>query len=111
VKTAGILEVPASTARLFGHNLPASGGGYFRLLPFAVSRGLMGRITRNTKLPTVFYFHPWELDAEQPRMSGISLKTRFRHYLNLRRFEPRLARLLRELKWGRMDEIYLGNAG
>lgn len=106
VQTAGILEIPASTSRLFGRNMPASGGGYFRLLPYAVSRGLMRRI-QGTGFPAVFYFHPWELDAEQPRMDGISLKTRFRHYLNLRRFEPRLKRLLRDLDWGRMDAIYL----
>lgn len=111
VKPAGILEIPASTARLFGRNLPASGGGYFRLLPLPVSRVLLRRIIRNTRLPAVFYFHPWELDPGQPRMTGISLKTRFRHYLNLRRFESRLARLLKELAWGRVDEIYLRNAG
>ncbi|HZD54431.1 MAG TPA: XrtA system polysaccharide deacetylase [Woeseiaceae bacterium] len=111
VKSAGILEIPASTARLLGRNLPASGGGYFRLLPYAVSRALIARIVTTTQLPAVFYFHPWELDPGQPRMRGISLKNRFRHYVNLRRFEPRLARLLKELPWGRMDEIYLRNAG
>ncbi|MEX2123366.1 MAG: XrtA system polysaccharide deacetylase [Woeseia sp.] len=110
VRSAGILEIPASTSRLFGRNLPAAGGGYFRLLPFAVSRWLMQRIARTTELPAIFYFHPWELDPGQPRMPGITLKTRFRHYVNLQRFEPRLARLLRDLKWGRMDEIYLGDA-
>jgi polysaccharide deacetylase family protein (PEP-CTERM system associated) len=107
VKAAGILEIPASTSRLFGRNMPASGGGYFRLLPYAISRWMMRRIAR-TDSPAVFYFHPWELDAEQPRMQGIPLKTRFRHYLNLKRFEPRLTRLLHDLDWGRMDAIYLG---
>ncbi len=107
VKPAGILEIPASTSPLFGRNMPASGGGYFRLLPYAISRWLMRRIAA-TDAPAVFYFHPWELDAEQPRMRGIPFKTRFRHYLNLRRFEPRLTRLLRDLDWGRMDAIYLG---
>lgn len=111
VNPAGILEVPASTVRMFGHNLPAAGGGYFRLLPFAVSRALMRRIAETAGVPAVFYFHPWELDADQPRMQGISLKTRFRHYVNLRRFERRLARLLRAMRWSRMDEIYLGHAG
>jgi polysaccharide deacetylase family protein (PEP-CTERM system associated) len=109
VKPSGILEIPASTSRVFGRNMPASGGGYFRLLPYALSRGLMRRIA-GTGFPAVFYFHPWELDAQQPRMGGISLKTRFRHYLNLGRFEARLVRLLREMKWGRMDEIYFGDA-
>ena len=110
VRSTGILEIPASTARLFGRNWPAAGGGYFRLLPYAVSRRLMRRIVKTTGLPAMFYFHPWELDPMQPRMPRIGAKTRFRHYLNLRRFESRLTRLLREMSWGRMDEIYLGNA-
>lgn len=110
VATAGILEIPASTSRLLGRNLPAAGGGYFRLLPFAVSRWLMQRIRQRSGLPAVFFFHPWELDPQQPRMPGISARTRFRHYVNLKRVEPRLVRLLRDLKWGRMDEIYLGDA-
>ena len=107
IKGAGILEIPASASRLWGRNLPAAGGGYFRLLPLAASRWLMRRVRRVAGVPAVFYFHPWELDPDQPRMPGITLKTRFRHYLNLRRFEPRLVRLLRDLPWGRMDEIYL----
>lgn len=110
LKSAGILEIPASTSRLLGRNVPASGGGYFRLLPYAVSRGLMRRI-QGTGFPAVFYFHPWELDPEQPRLQGISPKTRFRHYVNLRRFEPRLRRLLRDLDWDRIDAIYLGTTG
>ena len=110
VGLTGILEIPASTARLLGRNVPASGGGYFRLLPFAVSRRLMSRIRRVEGIPVVFYFHPWELDPGQPRISGIDVKTRFRHYLNLELFEGRLIRLLRELAWGRMDEIYLAES-
>jgi polysaccharide deacetylase family protein (PEP-CTERM system associated) len=110
VKSAGILEIPASTSRLFGRNLPAAGGGWFRLLPLPMSRWLMQRTRQATGLPAVFYFHPWELDPDQPRMQGISARSRFRHYVNLRRFEPRLVRILRELEWDRMDAIYLGNA-
>ena len=108
VKTAGILEIPASTSRVLGRNVPASGGGYFRLLPLPVSRWLMLRMQEHTGLPTVFYFHPWELDPEQPRMPGISPRTRFRHYLNLDKFEGRLKALLAAFPWDRMDSIYLG---
>lgn len=110
VKSAGILEIPASTSRLFGRNLPAAGGGYFRLLPLACSRWLMQRIIRTTQLPVVFYFHPWELDPEQPHMPGISAQTRFRHYLNLDKFEGRLKTLLAAFAWDRMDSIYLGRS-
>lgn len=109
VKQTGMLEVPASTSRLFGHNLPASGGGYFRLLPLPVSRWLMQRSMRMSRLPSMFYFHPWELDPEQPRMRGIGVRTRFRHYVSLNRFETKLVQLLRDFRWGRMDEIYLND--
>lgn len=110
VGRAGILEIPASTTRLLGRNLPAAGGGYFRLLPLPVSRWIMRRSRAVSGLPCVFYFHPWELDPEQPRMQAIPARTRFRHYVNLSRFELKLVRILREHDWGRMDEIYLGNA-
>lgn len=111
VKQTGILEIPASTLRLFGRNLPASGGGYFRLLPLPASRWLMQRSMQASGLPSMFYFHPWELDPEQPRMRGISARTRFRHYVNLNRFEMKLVRLLRDFRWGRMDDIYLHEDG
>jgi polysaccharide deacetylase family protein (PEP-CTERM system associated) len=109
VKNAEILEIPASAVRVCGRNLPAAGGGYFRLLPVNASLWLIRRLRSEIGVPAVFYFHPWELDPGQPRMSGISPKTRFRHYLNLGRFESRLKRLLLELHWGRMDEIYFGH--
>jgi len=107
VRDSGLLEIPASASRWLGKNLPAAGGGYFRLLPFAASRWLIRRVRDVNRIPAIFYFHPWELDPEQPRMSGITLKTRFRHYVNLHRFEDRLRRLLKEFAWDRMDRIYL----
>ena len=58
--------------------------------------------------PAIFYFHPWEIDPGQPRVPGTSLKTRLRHYVNLRRTEPRLRRLLGDFRWRRMDEVFLG---
>ncbi len=102
----GVLEIPPATVRLAGRNWPAAGGGYFRLLPYAASRLALERINRREGRPAVFYIHPWELDPEQPRIPGVDLKTRFRHYLNLRRTEGRLRRLLRELPWGRMDDVF-----
>ena len=104
----GLLEIPPSTARFLGRNIPASGGGYFRLYPMAFSRYLIRRSESSGGQPYMFYFHPWELDPDQPRMSGASFKARFRHYLNLGKFGHRLEALLREFRWGRMDEIYLG---
>lgn len=107
----GLLEIPPTTSRFFGRNWPASGGGYFRLMPYAVSRWLVERVNRREAQPAIFYFHPWEIDHEQPRIPGIDLKTRFRHYLNLRRTEGRIRRLLDDFRWGRMDAIFLSRAG
>ena len=106
----GLLEVPAATVRLFAANWPAGGGGYFRLLPYPVSRWSLKRINARDGKPAMFYFHPWELDPEQPRIKGPGLKTRFRHYLNLHRMAPRIASLLRDFHWDRADRVFLDAA-
>lgn len=102
----GLTEIPVSTLRLFHTNLPSSGGGYFRLLPYAVSSWMLRRINQVERRPAIFYFHPWEIDPGQPRISGISKKARFRHYVNIGRTEARLQRLLQDFRWGRMDEVF-----
>jgi polysaccharide deacetylase family protein (PEP-CTERM system associated) len=104
---AGLLEIPVTTVRMMKRNLPSSGGGYFRLLPYAASRWLLNRVNDKEREPAIFYFHPWEIDAGQPRVPGIDLKTRFRHYVNIPRMESRLRCLLADFQWGRMDEIFL----
>jgi polysaccharide deacetylase family protein (PEP-CTERM system associated) len=106
----GLLELPVSTVRLLGRNLPAGGGGYFRLLPYAASRWALRRINSHDGQAGIFYFHPWELDPGQPRQRGIGMKTRLRHYLNLHRMEARIGRLLEDFRWGRVDDIFLGGA-
>jgi polysaccharide deacetylase family protein (PEP-CTERM system associated) len=103
----GLIEVPPTTLRVFNRNLPSSGGGYFRLLPYALSRWMLREVNRQDGSPAVFYFHPWEMDVGQPRVQGISFKTRFRHYVNIGRMEQRLGHLLRDFHWGRMDHIFL----
>ena len=103
----GLLEVPVTTVRLFDRNWPAGGGGYFRLMPYLMSRWLLRRVNRIDGEPAIFYFHPWEIDADQPRVPGINAKTRFRHYVNLARTERRLRRLLADFKWGRVDDVFL----
>jgi polysaccharide deacetylase family protein (PEP-CTERM system associated) len=102
----GLVEIPVTTTRLLGRNVPAGGGGYFRLAPYALSRWALRRVNRVDQRPAIFYFHPWEIDPGQPRVSGTSLKTRFRHYVNLARTEPRLGRLLGDFRWGRVDEVF-----
>ena len=103
----GLTEIPITTLRLLNRNFPCSGGGYFRLLPYALSRWMLGRVNTADRESGVFYFHPWEIDTEQPRIEGISSKTRFRHYVNIDRMEGRLNQLLGDFKWGRMDHIFL----
>jgi polysaccharide deacetylase family protein (PEP-CTERM system associated) len=102
----GLLEIPVTTARVFGRNFPAGGGGYFRLAPYRVSRWAIDRVNRVDGRPAIFYFHPWEIDPRQPRVAGISAKTRFRHYLNLGRTEARIRRLLGDFQWDRVDRIF-----
>lgn len=106
----GLLEVPVTTLRLMNRNLPSSGGGYFRLLPYALSRWMIGSVNREDRQAAIFYFHPWEIDTGQPRVAGIDAKTRFRHYVNIPRMEGRLRQLLADFRWGRMDQIFLGHA-
>ena len=102
----GLIEVPLTTARLFGVNLPAAGGGYFRLAPYRLSRWAIERVNRIERRPAIFYLHPWELDPEQPRVDGAPLLSRFRHYLNLGKTESRLTRLLGDFRWDRVDRAF-----
>jgi polysaccharide deacetylase family protein (PEP-CTERM system associated) len=104
---SGLLELPITTIRFFRRNIPAGGGGYFRLWPYPVSRWFLQRLNRSERRSAIFYFHPWELDDQQPRQKGISIKTRFRHYYNLHRMEERIKALSRDFKWDRMDRIFL----
>lgn len=103
----GLIEVPPTTLRMFNRNLPSSGGGFFRLFPYPLSRWMLRQVHRRDGVPAVFYFHPWEVDVDQPRVNGIDFKTRFRHYVNIGRMEQRLGFLLRDFRWGRMDHIFL----
>jgi polysaccharide deacetylase family protein (PEP-CTERM system associated) len=101
----GIVEFPITTVRLARSTLPCGGGGYFRLLPYAWSRFAMRRVNRDDGAPCVFYFHPWEVDPDQPRQADLGLRTRVRHYTNLSRMEAKLARLLRDFAWDRVDRV------
>jgi polysaccharide deacetylase family protein (PEP-CTERM system associated) len=106
----GLLEVPITTVRMGKRNLPAGGGGYFRLLPYALSRWMMRKVNRDDHESAIFYFHPWELDPGQPRPEGVDAKSRFRHYVNLDRMEGRIKALTRDFAWDRMDRIFLDRA-
>ena len=103
---ANLVELPVTTVNVFGKNLPASGGGYFRLLPFPLSRWMMNRVNKHDEQSGIFYFHPWEIDANQPRIPGIDSKTRFRHYVNISKMEDKLVRLLKAFNWARVDYVF-----
>lgn len=105
-----LLEVPVTTVSVAGRNINCGGGGWFRLFPYSFSRWAMRRVNQGDRQPGIFYFHPWEIDADQPRLSGLGVKTRVRHYLNLARTYGRLQRLLSDFRWGRMDDIFLAES-
>ncbi len=101
-----ITEIPVTTVRVAGRNLNCGGGGWFRLFPYSFSRWALGHVNRKEGESGLFYFHPWEIDPGQPRPTGLTLKTRFRHYLNLKQMEYRLDRLLSDFRWNRMDRVF-----
>jgi polysaccharide deacetylase family protein (PEP-CTERM system associated) len=103
----GLLEVPITTVELMNKKLPAGGGGYFRLLPYSLSRWMMRRVNQVDQQSAIFYFHPWEIDPGQPRPEGASAKAKFRHYVNLERMEGRIRQLTRDFEWDRMDNLFL----
>jgi len=99
------IEFPMTTVRFANRNFPCAGGGWFRLVPYAAMRWGMQRVNTREKQAVIFYFHPWEIDPQQPRVPGLDPKTRFRHYLNLGRMEQRLERLLKDFRWARMADL------
>ena len=101
-----LIELPVTTTRFLGREITA-GGGFFRLLPGRVTATAVRDANRADRA-AIFYFHPWEIDPGQPRVAGIDAKTKFRHYVNISRTEARIAQLLSDLSWGRMDHIFLG---
>ncbi len=99
-----IVEIPPSVVSVAGLILPVAGGGYFRLLPYGITRWAIQRIEGEAR-PFCFYIHPWELDPEQPRMRGIDPVSKFLHYQNLRRTEPRLLKILSDFEFGTYHEV------
>jgi len=106
-KADGLLEIPVTTVQLGENKLPCGGGGYFRLFPYQLSKWAIKRVNQHDGQACVFYFHPWEIDPNQPKQKGISLKTRFRHYLNLNKTEHRLSQLLDDFQWNTMEQVFL----
>ncbi|MCC5794970.1 MAG: DUF3473 domain-containing protein [Chromatiales bacterium] len=98
-----LIECPVSTLEYLGRRWPCGGGGYFRLLPYSLFHWAIQQLHKEGR-PALFYMHPWEVDPDQPRVPGLSFRSRFRHYTNLSRAENRLRKLLGAFSWGRFDE-------
>ncbi|WP_324260614.1 XrtA system polysaccharide deacetylase [Altererythrobacter sp. H2] len=100
---SGLVEIPVTTALLGGRRVAAGGGGFFRVLPYAFSRWAIRQVNRREGRPAVFYFHPWEIDPDQPRVGHAPVRSRLRHYTNLSVMADKLRELVHEFQWGRMD--------
>jgi polysaccharide deacetylase family protein (PEP-CTERM system associated) len=104
VPGSDLVEIPVTTALLGKRRLAAGGGGFFRVLPYSFTRWAIRQVNSDHR-PAVFYFHPWEVDPDQPRVSNASVRSRLRHYTNLSRMAGKLSDLLGDFAWGRMDEL------
>jgi len=100
-----IIEFPISTVRLFANNLPIAGGGYFRLFPYQFTKWGLKKINQEENKPFIFYLHPWEFDPDQPRIKKASTLSKFRHYVNLEKTEPKLKRLLKDFNFSTVREV------
>ena len=107
----GILEIPITTMAGMRGNIPCGGGGYFRLFPYVWFRRNLRKMQACEGQSSIFYFHPWEIDPKQPRVKGIPLKSRVRHYLNIGRMEGRMKRLLKDFPWDRVDRVFAAKIG
>ncbi len=102
----GVLELPMTTVRLGGRNLPCAGGGWFRMFPYGLFRTGLARVNAQEKLRGIFYFHPWEIDPSQPRVAEAPPRSRLRHYTGLSAMQGKLGRLLRDFAWDRVDSVF-----
>jgi polysaccharide deacetylase family protein (PEP-CTERM system associated) len=107
---AGLIELPVTTVELAGRRFGAGGGGFFRILPQAFSHWAINRVNRHDGRAAIFYFHPWEVDTQQPRMTHAPLRSRLRHYTNIDAMEAKLSRLIGQFQWGRVDMLANGEA-
>ncbi|WP_255406148.1 XrtA system polysaccharide deacetylase [Novosphingobium sp. CF614] len=105
-----LIEIPVTTAMFAGRRFGAGGGGFFRVLPYGFSRWAIRQVNQRDRRPAVFYFHPWEIDPEQPRVADAPMRSRLRHYTNLGVMAGKLRQLIGEFRWGRMDELAVREA-
>jgi polysaccharide deacetylase family protein (PEP-CTERM system associated) len=110
VEGSSLIELPVTTAIFAGKTLAAGGGGFFRLLPYAFTSWAVEQVN-SVDRPATFYFHPWEIDPDQPRVADAPLRSKFRHYTNLEAMAGKLRRLIGDFEWGRVDAVVAANYG
>jgi polysaccharide deacetylase family protein (PEP-CTERM system associated) len=104
VAGAELIEVPVTTAQFAGRTLAAGGGGFFRMLPYQFSTWAIRQVNA-AGAPASFYFHPWEIDPDQPRVANAPLRSKVRHYTNLNAMAGKLRKLTKQFDWGRYDAV------
>lgn len=109
VDGADLIELPVTTARFGGRTIAAGGGGFFRLFPYGFSRWAIRQVNAEGR-PGIFYFHPWEIDPDQPRVKHAPLRSRLRHYARLSAMEAKLARAIGDFSWDRIDRVAAAEA-
>jgi polysaccharide deacetylase family protein (PEP-CTERM system associated) len=102
-----LIEIPVTTVRALGKVWPCGGGGFFRLLPYSLSRWTIAQVNMAEKQSAIFYFHPWEVDADQPKQPQAPLKSRMRHYVNLNKMLGKISHVLDDFVWDRVDNVFL----
>lgn len=105
VAGSDFLEVPVTTAQIGSKRLAAGGGGFFRLLPYAFSKWAIRQVNEDAQRPAIIYFHPWEIDPDQPRVANAPIKSKLRHYTKLDVMAEKLRRLPQDFQWERLDAI------
>jgi polysaccharide deacetylase family protein (PEP-CTERM system associated) len=105
VAGSDLIEIPVTTAVFAGKRLAAGGGGFFRMLPYAFSRWAIQQVNGDDRRPAIIYFHPWEIDPDQPRVANAPIKSKLRHYSRLKAMAPKLKRLMKDFRWDRLDAV------
>lgn len=103
LRDAALVELPVTVGEVAGRRF-ATGGGFFRLLPSAITDFAVRQVNRSGQ-PGIFYFHPWEVDPGQPRVAGAPLRSRVRHYSRLDAMAGKLRGLIARHHWGRVDAV------
>ncbi|CAN5275137.1 DUF3473 domain-containing protein [soil metagenome] len=110
VAGSSLIELPVTTAIFAGRTLAAGGGGFFRLLPYAFSSWAIRQVNADGQ-PATFYFHPWEIDPDQPRVANAPMRSKLRHYSRLKAMAAKLRHVVADFEWARVDRVVAQNHG